>query len=291
MFNIRIPQRNARQRLRPRSRSGGAGLLRIMLGLGMAAFALISFFSSRVYNPVVGENQYVSITPEQEIALGLQSAPEMINQFDGLDTDPRAQQIVQIVGQRLVQSSIANQADYPYEFHLLADEDTINAFALPGGQVFITRALFDRIETEGQLAGVLSHEIVHVISRHGAQHIAESQLTQGLTGAVVLATYDPNDPRSRNTAQVAVLIGQLVNMKFGREDEIQSDTLGVKIMSQAGYDPRSMVEVMQILAESSSSNRPPEFFSTHPNPENRIGKIQAAIQDVFPNGVPDGLIR
>jgi predicted Zn-dependent protease len=262
-----------------------------MLGLGMAAFALISFFSSRVYNPVVGENQYVSITPEQEIALGLQSAPEMINQFDGLDTDPRAQQIVQTVGQRLVQSSIANQADYPYEFHLLADEDTINAFALPGGQVFITRALFDRIETEGQLAGVLSHEIVHVISRHGAQHIAESQLTQGLTGAVVLATYDPNDPRSRNTAQVAVLIGQLVNMKFGREDEIQSDTLGVKIMSQAGYDPRSMVEVMQILAESSSSNRPPEFFSTHPNPENRIGKIQAAIQDVFPNGVPDGLIR
>lgn len=291
MYNIRLPQRNVQQRLRPRSRSGGAGCLRIVIALGLAAFALISYFSSRVYNPVIGEDQYVSITPEQEIALGLQSAPEMINQFDGLDPDPRAQQVVQAVGQKLVQSSIANQADYPYEFHLLADEETVNAFALPGGQIFITRALLDKLQTEGQLAGVLAHEIVHVISRHGAQHIAETQLTQGLSGAVVLATYDPNNPRSQTTAQVALMIGQLVNMKFGRDDEIQSDTIGVKLMAQAGYDPRSMTEVMQILADASSGNRPPEFFSTHPNPENRLGKIQAAIQEVFPNGVPEGLIQ
>lgn len=87
------------------------------------------------------------------------------------------------------------------------------------------------------------------------------------------------------------MIGQLVNMKFGRDDEIQSDTIGVKLMAQAGYDPRSMTEVMQILADASSGNRPPEFFSTHPNPENRLGKIQAAIQEVFPNGVPEGLIQ
>ena len=85
------------------------------------------------------------------------------------------------------------------------------------------------------------------------------------------------------------MIGQLVNMKFGRDDEIQSDTLGVKVMAQAGYDPRSMIEVMQILDEASAGNRPPEFFSTHPNPENRIAQIEAAIQEVFPNGVPENL--
>ncbi len=289
---LRIPSGgNMGQRMRPRSRSSGAGCLRIGIALVMAALALISFFSSKVYNPVTGEDQYISITPEQEIALGLQSAPEMINQFEGLDPDPRAQQMVDQVGRQLVQSSLAGRAEYPFEFDLLADADTINAFALPGGPIFITRALFDRLQTEGQLAGVLAHEIVHVISRHSAEHIAESQLTQGLTGAVVLASYDPNDPRSQRTAQMAMVIGQLVNMKFGRDDELQSDTLGVKIMSQAGYDPRAMLEVMQILDQASSGNRPPEFFSTHPSPDNRLRKIEVAIQELYPNGVPDNLIQ
>ena len=282
---------NPLQRMRPRGGSSSGGCLRIVIAIGMVIFALFSYFGSKVNNPVTGEDQYISITQEQEIAIGLQSAPEMIQEFDGLDPDPRSQQIVDTVGQQLVQSSIAGQANYPYEFHLLADEETINAFALPGGQVFITRALFDRLQTEGQLAGVLAHEIVHVIARHGAERIAETQLTQGLTGAVVLATYDPNNPSSQQTAQVALLIGQLVNMKFGRDDETQSDTLGVKIMAQANYDPRAMIEVMNILEQSSSGNRPPEFFSTHPNPENRIASIEQAIQQEFPQGVPQGLVE
>jgi predicted Zn-dependent protease len=78
-------------------------------------------------------------------------------------------------------------------------------------------------------------------------------------------------------------------MKFGRDDELQSDRLGVQFMSEAGYDPRSMVQVMEILGEASQGNRPPEFFSTHPNPDNRIARIQEAINQEFPNGVPDGL--
>ena len=287
-MSIRFPSRNYSQRMRPRSGSGG-GCIRIFIALAMIIFALVSFFGSKVTNPVTGEDQYISITPEQEIAIGLQSTPEMMQQFDGLDPDPGLQQIVDEVGGQLLRSSFATRSDYPFEFHLLADQETINAFALPGGQVFITRALFDRLETEGQLAGVLAHEIVHVLSRHGAERIAEMQLTQGLTGAVILATYDPNNPSSQQAAQIAVLVGQLVNMKFGRDDEIQSDTLGVKIMSQAGYDPRSMVSVMHVLDQASSGNRPPEFFSTHPNPENRIGKIEAAIAEVYPNGIPAGL--
>ncbi len=289
-MSIRFSNSRTRGRLTPRNRGGG-GCIRFVIAIVMAAIAIFSYLGTKSTNPVTGEDQYVAITKEQEIAIGLQSAPEMINQYDGEDPDPRAQQVVDGIGQALVQSSLANQGNYPFEFHLLADQETINAFALPGGQVFITRALFDRLQTEGQLAGVLAHEIVHVISRHGAERIAETQLTQGLTGAVVLATYDPNDPRSQQTAAVAAMIGQMVNMKFGRDDEIQSDTLGVKIMAQAGYDPRAMVEVMQILDEASSGNRPPEFFSTHPNPENRVAKIEAAIQEVFPNGVPDNLRR
>lgn len=271
------------------SGSRGFGWGRILVALAIAGFSVISYCSSKSYNPVTDEEQYVAMTPEQEIALGLQAAPEMAQQFGGLDPDPDAQALVDRVGQGIVQNSGAGESGYPFEFHLLADQQTINAFALPGGQVFITSALFDQLTTEGQLAGVLGHEIVHVVGRHSSEQIAQQQLTQGLTGAAVMATYDPDNPSSQNTAQVALMIGQLVNLKFGRDDELESDRLGVRFMSESGYDPRAMIEVMQILANASQGNAPPEFFSTHPNPENRILRIEEAIQAEFPNGVPESL--
>lgn len=268
-------------------RSFGGG--RILIALVIAAFSVLSYCSSRSYNPVTDEDQYVGITPEQEIALGLQAVPEMTQQFGGLDSDPQAQALIDDVCQRIINSSEASNTEWPFECQLLADDQTINAFALPGGPLFITAALFDQLETEGQLAGVMAHEIGHVVARHSAQQIAKQQLTQGLTGAAVIAAYDPDNPSSQRTAQVALLIGQLVNMRFGREDELQSDRLGVQFMAEAGYDPRSMIRVMEILGAASEGDRPPEFFSTHPNPDNRIARIQEAIQEEFPNGVPDGL--
>ena len=270
---------------------GGCGLSmgRLLIALILVGAALFTYFGSSVYNPVTDETQHINISPDQEVALGLQAAPEMEQQYGGLSTDSQAQRLVDQVCQRLVANSDAGQTEYPFECHLLADTQTINAFALPGGQVFITAALFDRLETEGQLAGVLGHEIGHVVARHGAEHIAKEQLTQGLTGAVVVASYDPNNPNSQYTAAFAALVGQLVNLRYGRSDELESDTLGVRFMSQAGYDPNAMVRVMQILEESSSGGGQPEFFSTHPNPENRIARIQQAIAEQFPNGVPGGL--
>jgi predicted Zn-dependent protease len=268
-----------------RSFSGG----RIVIALVIAAFSILSYCSSRSYNDVTDEDQYVAISPEQEIVLGLQAAPEMAKEFGGLDPDERAQALMDDVCGRIIENSEASETEWPFECHLLADPETINAFALPGGQLFITAALFDQLETEGQLAGVMAHEIGHVVARHSSQQIAKQQLSQGLTGAAVIAAYDPDNPNSRHAGQIALLIGQLVNMKFGRDDELQSDRLGVQFMSEAGYDPRSMVQVMEILGEASQGNRPPEFFSTHPNPDNRIARIQEAINQEFPNGVPDGL--
>ena len=263
---------------------------RFLLALIVAAISLIGYFGSSVFNPVTEEKQHVgSITPEQEVALGLQAAPEMAQQFGGLDPDPQMQARVDRIGERLVSRSAASQTPYQFEFHVLDDPQTINAFALPGGQVFITEGLLRKLSTDGQIAGVLGHEIAHVVARHGAEHIAKQQLTQGLTGAAVLATYDPSDPSSRGSAAVAAMIGSLVNMRFGREDELESDRLGVRFTGESGYDPRSMMALMKVLDESSEGNRPPEFFSTHPNPENRIQRIQAAIQEQFPNGLPSGL--
>lgn len=263
---------------------------RLLVALVVAVISILGYYGSSVLNPTTGEKQHVgSITPEQEIALGLQAAPEMEQQFGGEDPDANAQAKVDEVGQRLVSRSAAGQTPYKFDFHLLNDPETINAFALPGGQVFITDGLLRRLKTEGQLAGVLGHEIGHVVARHGAEQIAKQQLTQGLTGAAVLATYDPNDPSSRNSAAVAAMIGQLVTMRFGRQDELEADHLGVRLASESGYDPRAMIQLMQILEESSKGNQPPEFFSTHPNPQNRIQRIEEAIKEQYPNGVPEGL--
>jgi len=261
-------------------RRSGSGWGRLIMAGVIALVSLISYFGSRQDNPVTGETQYIGITVEQEIALGLQAAPQMAEEFGGLDPDQQAQAIVDQLGNSIVQNSPAGRTPYEYEFHLLEDDQTINAFALPGGQIFITRALFDQLETEGELAGVLGHEIGHVVARHSAEHIAKAELTQGLTGAAVIATYDPDNPASANSAQVAALIGQLINLKFGRDDELESDFLGVCFINDAGYDPNELIRVMQVLAESRQGDQPPEFFSTHPNPESRIQRIQEAIQNI-----------
>jgi predicted Zn-dependent protease len=263
---------------------------KIILALIIAGISLWAYFGHSEYNPVTEKKQHLDMTPNQEIALGLQSKPQMEGQFGGEARDSAGQAEVTAVGQEVVAKSVASKTPYHFQFHLLADPQTVNAFALPGGQVFITEGLFKRLKTKGELAGVLGHEVGHVVARHSAQHIAKEQLTQGLTGAAVLATYDPNDPNSRNNAAMAALIGSAVNMKFGRNDELEADKLGVRFCSEAGYDPRDMIKVMQILDKLSGS-RTPEFFSTHPNPGHRIEQIKAEIAERYPNGVPDGMIQ
>lgn len=270
-------------------RGGGKG--RLLIAAIIAVISIISYFRMSADNPVTGEKQRVGLSQEQEIALGLEAAPQMAAQHGGLDPDPRKQALMDEVGQEIVAESKAAESGYKYDFHVLDDAQTVNAFALPGGQIFITDALLSRFKTRGQLAGVLGHEIAHVVHRHAAEHIAKAQLTQGLTGAAVLATYDPGDPSTRQTAAFAAMIGQLVNLKYGRDDELESDRWGVRLMAQAGYDPNSMVDVMKVLQEAGGGGRQPEFFSSHPNPENRIEKIQQAIKEEFPNGVPAGLIK
>jgi predicted Zn-dependent protease len=248
------------------------------------------FLSTRnEFNPITQENQRIALTVEEEIALGLQSAPQMAAEFGGLDADEGLQAQVDEVGQRLVESTEASQTEYPFDFHLLADTETVNAFALPGGQIFITRALLNLLDSEGELAGVLGHEIGHVVGRHSAEQIAKSQLIQGLAGAASVGLYDPENPESASAAQMAQLVGAMINMKYGREDELQSDRLGVRFLGDSGYDPRALISVMQVLESASGGARQPEFMSTHPDPGNRIEEIEQAIEEEFPNGVPEGL--
>lgn len=266
-----------RQTGMPRRRSTIGGT--VLIALVMAGFALCKYYGTVQVNPITKEKQRIGMTVDQEIAIGLQSAPSMANQHGGLHPDQRAQNQVKQIGQRLVDNTVAKISPYKYDFHLLRDQRTVNAFALPGGQIFITAALYNRLESEDQLAGILGHEIGHVIARHSAERMAEQQLMEGLTGAAVMATYDPYNPASQRSAEVARYIGNLVSMKFGRDQELESDDLGVRLMMEAGYDPQALIGVMKILKEASGGGqRKPEFASTHPDPENRIEKIQDAIE-------------
>ncbi|HXF64601.1 MAG TPA: M48 family metallopeptidase [Caldilineaceae bacterium] len=270
---------------------GGGCSGRLIIGLVIAIIAVAGYYfgTRQEVNPVTGEEQRIALTVEEEIALGLQAAPQMAEQFGGLHPDEQLQAQIDAIGQRLVSESQAGETEYQFDFHVLADSETINAFALPGGQIFITAGLLALMQTEGEVAGVLAHEISHVVARHSSEQIAKSRLTEGLAGAAAVVLADPENPDSASAAQVALLVGQLINMSYGRDDELESDRLGVRFMADAGYDPRAMIRVMEALGNASQGQRPPEFFSTHPNPENRVREIQEAIEQTFPNGVPDGL--
>lgn len=246
----------------------GSWKIRIFIGLAIVAFAFVQRCNNKEENPYTGRVQNINMSAEQEIAIGLQSAPEMAQQHGGLYPDERMQALVDAVGAQLVDNSIARETPYQYDFHLLADDRTINAFALPGGQIFITYALFSQLN-EAQLAGVLGHEIGHVIGRHSAERIAESNFWKTVSmGASVGA----------DAGSIVGSIGQNTLLKNGRGDELESDELGVLFMIQAGYEPREMIRVMEILKAAAGPNRAPEFQSTHPDPENRIQKIKEAIK-------------
>lgn len=297
-----FPSRNYSGSRRPMFGGSGVGSAikaRLLIALAIAAFAFLSYYTkSRDVNEVTGEAERVALTDEaEEVQLGLQAKPEMMGMHGGPSRNLAAQQQVQTVGWRLLEALDEQLADFnrqnpganrrnPYEeafqFTLLSDPKTVNAFALPGGQVFITEALYRELETEGQLAGVLGHEIGHVLSRHGNKQMARQGLFQGLAGAIgVLGG-------TRESAQAAQMVSATLSMKYGREAELESDDWGVRLCYQAGYDPRAMIGVMKVL-EKAGGEGPPEFFSTHPKPANRVEFIERAIEKYFPNGIPDNL--
>lgn len=251
----------------------------MIIVLAIAGFALFQYFSLPTEkNQFTGREQRLKLDANAEIQMGLASAPQMAQQFGGLSRDERARVEVARVGAKLVNDTDADMTPYGnnFNFHLLADNKVVNAFALPGGQIFITEALFRLLKTEDELAGVLGHEIGHVVGRHSSEQIAKSNLIGTLTTAVVVGA--SGDGGGMDTARIAQMVGQMVNMKYGRSDELEADRLAVLFLLQSGYEPDAMLRVMEVLRDAAGGgSRQPEWMSTHPNPDNRMQVIKDEI--------------
>ena len=277
------------ERRQPRKYASGLSL-RLIIAVGIILFSVVTYLSRSSENPVTGENQRVALSHQEEMQLGLDARSQMIQQHGGLYASQAARDMVSSTGNRLVNALDVDLAQkniripYHFDFHLLADANSINAFALPGGQVFVTYGLYSKLETQGQLAGVLGHEIGHVIERHGAERMAGNELRQALASAVGVIGGDVN------SAQMAQMVAQYIGMKYGRDDELESDGWAVKLTTMAGYNPRSMLAVMDILDAASGGGGPPEMLSTHPKPTNRKKYIEDLIREKFPNGLPPDLM-
>ena len=279
--------------------------LRLLICFGVLILSAISFYGKGQINPVTGETQRVDMTIEEEIRLGLQSVSSM----GPLSTNRQATAHVERIGNQLVASlnefnETANRTiPYPFQFHLLDAPQTVNAFALPGGQIFVTTGLYRQLEHnrymsntqqdfDGRLAGVLGHEIGHVIERHAAQRLAKSNFIQGVFSG--FEVFDESrttriNSQSRGTKMAADAADWFIGLQYSRADELASDGWGVKLMALTGYDPTHMIEVIDILESSATGSQPIEFLSTHPRPPNRRQYIENLILENSQNGTRSGL--
>jgi predicted Zn-dependent protease len=266
--------------------------LRWVAGLIIAVIGFFIYMAHTEVNPVTGQRQHVAMDVEQERSLGLQAAPSMAAKMGGA-IDPRSDrraEIVSVIGRRIVARSDARNSPYfdNFHFYLLDDPRTINAFALPGGQVFVTLGLYNKLENEAQLAGVIGHEIGHVIMRHSAQQLAKGRLGQMLTVAVGVGASDRNDG-GRSAQMAAALANQVTQLHFSRDDESEADAVGLRYMAETGYNPYAMLDVMQVLLDASKGSNTPEFLQTHPLPESRLREIKQSLDKTYHDGVPSDL--
>ncbi|HEX6941037.1 MAG TPA: M48 family metalloprotease [Longimicrobiales bacterium] len=222
-------------------------------------------------NPATGERQLSLVSEAEEIRMGREYDQQIVAEM-GLYPDAELQAYVQELGARLAAKS--ERPDLPWTFRVV-DDPVVNAFALPGGFIYITRGILAHLGSEAELAAVIGHEIGHVTARHSVNQMSRAMLAQvGLGAASVFV------PQVADYSQVASAALGLLFLKYGRDDERQSDDLGLRYMRAAGYDPREMPGVFAMLGRVSAAaggGRTPEWLSTHPDPENRFERISAQV--------------
>jgi beta-barrel assembly-enhancing protease len=264
-------------KLAPAKRLLATGLLLTMLFAPAGAFA-----DRTILKP--GKNRY---TPQQDIALGQKAAQEEEKKLPMCNA-PEVDAYLTKLGHKLVDHLDTGGVAYPWEFHCVNDK-AVNAFALPGGFVFVNRGAIEVADYEAELAGVMAHELSHVALRHGT-----SQLSKAETGQVLGGIASVLGGILGGGAGAAVgAVGQLgvgsVMLKYSRGAETQADVMGTQVLYDSGYDPRALAAFFEKLSTETSGKNPPTFFSDHPSPDNRMERVQEEITKL--GGVPEGAKR
>ena len=228
-------------------------------------------------NPITGEDELMLDRDyHNDIKLGKEIAPKVEKELKGRIKDQVLQDYINGVGHKIARFSHNPDFDFNY---VAVNDKSINALAIPGGCIFITKGLLAKLENESQLAGILAHETVHVVARDTENMMSKQA---GMGALFVLAA-----SQARNEGEVAAadIALQLMDLKYSREYEKTADLGGMEYMLRAGYNPNGMVETMQILQKEEETNNSCDFFSTHPSPENRIDYLRARIQSHYLDGI------
>ena len=256
--------------------------MKLRTSLSAAAFLGAALGAACVTNPATGDKMFSLVSESQEIEMGRQGEEEVRSTF-GYTDDADLQHYVDSIGQAM--AAIAERPQLPWQFHVV-EQPVVNAFAYPGGYIFIARGIMTHFNTEAELASVLGHEIGHVTARHTAEAISRAQLAQ--IGLVAGAVFVPQVAENFGAFNQGL---QLMFLSFGRDDEAQSDELGFRYMTRLGYDPQGAVAMFEILerqAAPAGGSVLPEWASTHPDPGNRI---EAAERRIVDSGTTGGLVR
>ncbi len=231
------------------------------------------FLPSCATNPVTGRTEFNIVSEQQELAMGKEAHEEILSEFDVYDEKPELNAMVDRIGRGIAARSA--RPDLPWTFTLL-DTPMVNAMALPGGYVYVTRGILERMNSEDELAGVIGHEVAHVAARHSAKSISNATLAQiGLVAAAVIA----GEENTERYGAIAIIGAGLLFTRYSRQQETQADLLGTQYMASAGYNPHgseSMLQGLQRL-EGGGVSRLERYFMDHPDPKKRVDDVRREI--------------
>jgi predicted Zn-dependent protease len=253
-------------------RAGRVPNRNLFLSLGLIA-GLAAGATGCASNPATGKKQLNFYSEAQEIRMG-KEADAQISQQMGVVNDPQLQSYVSKVGKELAAKS--ERPNLPWSFKVM-DDPMVNAFALPGGYIYVTRGILGHLSSEAELASVLGHEIGHVTAQHSVNQLSKAQLAQG--GLLVGSVLSPEIAQAANLASSGL---QLLFLKYSRDDESQADDLGLRYMANGGYETREMPKVFSLLekvSKSSQSGRVPSWLSSHPDPGDRVSRSTKRIAE------------
>ena len=244
-----------------------------------------SLFLAGCYTvPETGRRTFQLIPAGQEIEMGANAFTE-IRQAEKVSTDAKATAMVERIGRRIAVEAEEDMPGVAWEFVLFDGDDTVNAFALPGGKVGVYTGLIKVAQSEDALAVVIGHEIAHVIARHGTERMSRALGLAAIGVGVNVATRD-QDSQTRDAVMIAYGLGSAVGVElpFSRLAESEADEIGLYYAARAGYDPRVAIDFWQRMGEASEGQvSPPEWLSTHPADDTRIARLK----EIMPKALED----